>query len=596
MWGEYPWARPHPKIELCLSVWMLTDIMVAIRAHFMSRGESILGPSQLFVNTVQYRRSWRRNGGESILGPPQLIVKCVFVGSSEIPSILENKWWGEYPWALHLGNKYAVINVLRVMNVWRKKSVFWASTECNRGSTHQARGRMGRPCGRRRRRRRQGGRLGAGRRQPLSWAAVGTRPVAAPAPAPVPSCPPVVHNHQPAAVSTHSHQPAATCHTTTSRQQPAIQYNPSLQQTPYSHQAAATSTQSPACNKQHTQSPTCSNQHTQPLAGSKIHHRVTSCTATCHTFTNLEQPAYPVTSLLQSPRTFTSLQQPATQSSACSNQHTQSPVCENLPHRLMTYSNPHSHQPVAATHIYHECGNPMSKVCTCLQYAKSSLEHKMTAPDGVSKNTSRPPRGLFSTGKRGLWCFALVTLCSAAIAYGTPQVIRVQSSAGLLRIFHMWESCRTMLLVGGFSRDLPFPTPFHSGAEMQERRKREILEKTRRPAALSGTISKCDDQGRGSTPPGIEPGSPWSRRIPSVWSGRGSIHTPSVSPGHNWSGLPLTFHKSGNLSRPPPAYGVNHCQYESDLNVIGTLERTSGAAETITPCYHLFSIALLGFP
>ncbi|KAJ8880253.1 hypothetical protein PR048_016719 [Dryococelus australis] len=28
----------------------------------------------------------------------------------------------------------------------------------------------------------------------------------------------------------------------------------------------------------------------------------------------------------------------------------------------------------------------------------------------------------------------------------------------------MWESCRTMALVGRFSRDLPFSLPFHSGA------------------------------------------------------------------------------------------------------------------------------------
>ncbi|KAJ8865711.1 hypothetical protein PR048_033231 [Dryococelus australis] len=32
------------------------------------------------------------------------------------------------------------------------------------------------------------------------------------------------------------------------------------------------------------------------------------------------------------------------------------------------------------------------------------------------------------------------------------------------REFRMWESCRTMPLVGGFSRDLPFPPPLHSGA------------------------------------------------------------------------------------------------------------------------------------
>ncbi|KAJ8893696.1 hypothetical protein PR048_006296 [Dryococelus australis] len=30
--------------------------------------------------------------------------------------------------------------------------------------------------------------------------------------------------------------------------------------------------------------------------------------------------------------------------------------------------------------------------------------------------------------------------------------------------FRMWEACRTMPLVSGFSRDLPFPPPFHSGS------------------------------------------------------------------------------------------------------------------------------------
>ncbi|KAJ8895234.1 hypothetical protein PR048_000559 [Dryococelus australis] len=38
-------------------------------------------------------------------------------------------------------------------------------------------------------------------------------------------------------------------------------------------------------------------------------------------------------------------------------------------------------------------------------------------------------------------------------------------------------------------------------------RKREILEKTRRPAAWSGTTPTCENPG--VTPPGIEPGSPW---------------------------------------------------------------------------------------
>ncbi|KAJ8897874.1 hypothetical protein PR048_003227 [Dryococelus australis] len=40
---------------------------------------------------------------------------------------------------------------------------------------------------------------------------------------------------------------------------------------------------------------------------------------------------------------------------------------------------------------------------------------------------------------------------------------RVQYPAGS-PYFFKWESCRTMPLVGGFPRDLPFPPPLHSGA------------------------------------------------------------------------------------------------------------------------------------
>ncbi|KAJ8878754.1 hypothetical protein PR048_019340 [Dryococelus australis] len=47
---------------------------------------------------------------------------------------------------------------------------------------------------------------------------------------------------------------------------------------------------------------------------------------------------------------------------------------------------------------------------------------------------------------------------------------------------------------------------------------------------------------------------------PIVWSGWGSIHTPSASPGHNRSRLPLTarsVNKRGNLSRTSPAYRLH---------------------------------------
>ncbi|KAJ8889131.1 hypothetical protein PR048_008625 [Dryococelus australis] len=47
---------------------------------------------------------------------------------------------------------------------------------------------------------------------------------------------------------------------------------------------------------------------------------------------------------------------------------------------------------------------------------------------------------------------------------------RVQSPAGPLPEFCMWESCRTMLLVGGFSRESPVPPPLHSDAAPYSRR------------------------------------------------------------------------------------------------------------------------------
>ncbi|KAJ8875964.1 hypothetical protein PR048_023872 [Dryococelus australis] len=66
----------------------------------------------------------------------------------------------------------------------------------------------------------------------------------------------------------------------------------------------------------------------------------------------------------------------------------------------------------------------------------------------------------------------------------------------------------------------------------------------------------------------------------SVWYGRGSIHTPSAFPGHNRSRLPLTTQPvidSGNLSTPPPAYGVNHYQHESNP-MIGHQREPHGGA------------------
>ncbi|KAJ8882865.1 hypothetical protein PR048_014679 [Dryococelus australis] len=117
------------------------------------------------------------------------------------------------------------------------------------------------------------------------------------------------------------------------------------------------------------------------------------------------------------------------------------------------------------------------------------------------------------------------------------KAIRVQSPAGPLGDFCMWESCRTMPLVGGFSRGsavspvLSFrrcsiltsitfidcqdlyvksrPNLFpHSevSAVMQRRRKREIPEKTHQPVASSDMIPTREIPA--STPPGIGPCSP----------------------------------------------------------------------------------------
>ncbi|KAJ8870107.1 hypothetical protein PR048_029119 [Dryococelus australis] len=71
----------------------------------------------------------------------------------------------------------------------------------------------------------------------------------------------------------------------------------------------------------------------------------------------------------------------------------------------------------------------------------------------------------------GTWTWRVEMGCSlrAAVAErlacSPPTIVnRVQSPIGSLPDFRMWESCRMMPLVGGFSRDLPFPPRFHSGA------------------------------------------------------------------------------------------------------------------------------------
>ncbi|KAJ8870458.1 hypothetical protein PR048_029480 [Dryococelus australis] len=61
-----------------------------------------------------------------------------------------------------------------------------------------------------------------------------------------------------------------------------------------------------------------------------------------------------------------------------------------------------------------------------------------------------------------------VVISAAILAGRSPPIKanRVQSPAGSPD-FRKWESCRTMPLVGGFSRGLPIPPPLHSGAAPQ---------------------------------------------------------------------------------------------------------------------------------
>ncbi|KAJ8898117.1 hypothetical protein PR048_003477 [Dryococelus australis] len=91
---------------------------------------------------------------------------------------------------------------------------------------------------------------------------------------------------------------------------------------------------------------------------------------------------------------------------------------------------------------------------------------------------------------------------------------RFRSPVGPLPDFRKWESCRTMPLVGGFSRGFPVSPPLYSGAvpfsphftligsqhfvRMKQcwnarAGERDIPEKTRRPAASSGTIPICEN-------------------------------------------------------------------------------------------------------
>ncbi|KAJ8868591.1 hypothetical protein PR048_030129 [Dryococelus australis] len=114
----------------------------------------------------------------------------------------------------------------------------------------------------------------------------------------------------------------------------------------------------------------------------------------------------------------------------------------------------------------------------------------------------------------------------------------VQSPAGSLPGFRLWESCRTMPLVGGFPRGSPVSPALSfwccsiltlitligsqdlangTAPECKGGGKRENPEKTRRPAASSGTISTWE--GPGATQSGIEPGS-------AIWEASSLTATP----------------------------------------------------------------------
>ncbi|KAJ8885672.1 hypothetical protein PR048_011870 [Dryococelus australis] len=76
--------------------------------------------------------------------------------------------------------------------------------------------------------------------------------------------------------------------------------------------------------------------------------------------------------------------------------------------------------------------------------------------------------------------------------------------------FRMWELCWVMPMVGGLSWGSPLDVKsrrsLFTRSPDEGRGKREILEKTHKPAVSSGMFPTCDNLG--TTPPGIEPSSP----------------------------------------------------------------------------------------
>ncbi|KAJ8893493.1 hypothetical protein PR048_006091 [Dryococelus australis] len=180
-----------------------------------------------------------------------------------------------------------------------------------------------------------------------------------------------------------------------------------------------------------------------------------------------------------------------------------------------------------------DVGIPADQFRPIIRQLSSSLPRRV-----VRCRENRLPPGMTATRHANQpW----LVLKGAAVAERLPcsphtKANRVRSPAGSLSDFRVWELCRTMPLVYCFLGDFPFPPLFHTGAAiyspqspssalktsllraaqssslthswsstgMQTRGKLEIPEKTRRPAASSGTIPTCKNPG--ASPSGIEQG------------------------------------------------------------------------------------------
>ncbi|KAJ8889186.1 hypothetical protein PR048_008681 [Dryococelus australis] len=86
------------------------------------------------------------------------------------------------------------------------------------------------------------------------------------------------------------------------------------------------------------------------------------------------------------------------------------------------------------------------------------------APKNPNFNVRVTPPGIEPCSTRGGGGIdSLTTIPSGQTARLLPMQTWVRFPMGSLLYFCVWESSRTMELVSGFSRDLPFPLPLHSG-------------------------------------------------------------------------------------------------------------------------------------